>query len=189
MVWVGKMHRDSKLLALFPWYPCWCITYMSLVCVDTIVCRTACSSTSVWIQMGNILHLLVSTTTLTVYTNLSSFTVDWYVDLPCYTWVLAPHHTCMFCNLHSLTFKIHVICVVHFQDNQEFNPTASCLCEFISGTFHLNFILQNSWHHCCKVWKEVTWHLVMTTTSFHDPTNSWPMILFSLQGPERSDKH
>ena len=28
----------------------------------------------------------------------------------------------------------------------------------------------------------------MTTTSLHDPTNSWFVILFSLQGPERSDK-
>ena len=133
-------------------------SHMLLVCVDTAVGRTACSSTSVQIQIGNISHLLVSTTTLTVYTNLSSFTVDWYADPPCYTWVSTPCHTCMFHNLHPLTLKIHVICVVHFQDDQEFNPTASCLCQFISGTFHLNFILQNSWHHCCKVWKEVTWN-------------------------------
>ena len=88
-----------------------------------------------------------------------------------------------------IDLKIHVISVVHFQDNQEFNPTASFLWKSISGTFHLNFILQNSWHHCCKVLERSDLALVMTTTSLHNPTNSWSMILFSLQGPERSDKH
>ena len=40
--------------------------------------------------------------------------------------------------------------------------------------------------HCCKVWTEVTWHWQMTTTSLHDLTDSWSVIL-SLQGPERSE--
>ena len=33
-VWVsvGKMHRDSKLLALFPWYLCQCIMYVIGLC-------------------------------------------------------------------------------------------------------------------------------------------------------------
>ena len=42
--------------------------------------------------------------------------------------------------------KILVICSCSFQDDQEFSPTATQLCKFISGTAHQNFILQNSWH-------------------------------------------
>ena len=99
----------------------------------------------------------LATATLTVYTNLSSFTVDWYADPPCYTMsVSTPSHmhVSQFA-LIDLKFMLFVLFISKM--TREFNPTAACLCKFISGTFHLNFILQNSWHHCCKVSKEVTW--------------------------------
>ena len=39
-----------------------------------------------------------------------------------------------------IDLKIHVISVVCFQDDQEFNPTASFLWKSTSGTFHLKIL-------------------------------------------------
>ena len=98
MVHVGQMHRDSKLLTLFP-HTHVDASCTSLVHVDTAVCRTACSSTPVQIQMGSNLYLLVGTATLTVYMNLSSFTV---------TGMLI-HHVTPECQ-HPITHAFFTIC-------------------------------------------------------------------------------
>ena len=71
-----------------------------------------------------------------------------------------------------IDLKIHVICVVHFQDDQEFNPTASCLCKSISGTFSSKFYLAEFMAPLLQGLERSNLALVMTTTSLHDPTNS-----------------
>ena len=81
-----------------------------------------------------------------------------------------------------------LLVVVHFQDDQEFSPTASLLCRFISGTTHLNFILQNSWHTVPRSGRKWLGISIWPQPLFMIPTNSWSMILFSLQDPGRSEK-
>ena len=70
------------------------MSHPSLVCVDTAVCRTACSSTPVWIQMGIILYYLVSTTNPHCVWGPLQFTEDWHAVPPCCSWVSAPNHIC-----------------------------------------------------------------------------------------------
>ena len=118
-------------------------SHMSLVCVDTAVCRTACSSTPVQSQMGLISYLLIGT----INCHCVPKPLQFYSSLVCCSTMLfmsvgTQSHAHSFKNaLNDL--KILVISSCSFQDNQEFSPTASQLCK-ISSITHQNFILQNS---------------------------------------------
>ena len=143
-------------------------SHPSLVCVDTAVCRTVCSSTPVQIQMGIILCYLVGTANPHCVWGPLQF----YSRLVCCSTMLLmsvgtqSHLQCFVIALIDLIFLLFV--VVHFQDDQEFSPTASLLCKFISGTAHLNFILQNSWHTVARSGKK--WLGIST----------WPQPLFMI---------
>ena len=71
-----------------------------------------------------------------------------------------------------IDLKIHVISVGHFQDDQEFTPTASSLLKSISGTIHPNFYLSEFMTQLLQGLERSNLALLMTTTSLHDPTNS-----------------
>ena len=125
-----------------------------LICLDIAVCRTVCSSTQVQIQMGILLCYLVSTAN----PHCVQGPLQFYSTLVCCSTMLLmsvstqSHLQCFV--LHSLTIFLLLLVVVHFQDDQQFSPTTSLLCKFISGTTHLNFILQNSWHTVARSGKK-----------------------------------
>ena len=121
-------------------------SHMSPVSVDTAVCRTACSSTPVQIQMGILSYLLVGTTNPHCVQEPLQF-YSWLVYCSSMLFMSVSTQSHAHCFVNALNdLKILVICSCSFQDNQEFSPIAPQLCKFISGTTHPNFILQNSWH-------------------------------------------
>ena len=52
---------------------------------------------------------------------------------------------------------------------------------------HVKFKLVDLWHHCCEGLERSNLALVDVHCFYPGSTNSWIMILFSLQGPERSE--
>ena len=119
---------------------------MSLVCVDTAVCRTACSSTPVWSQMELIFYLLIST----INPHCVPEPLQFYGWLVCCSTMLlmsvsTKSHAHYFKNaLNDLKFLLFL--VVHSRMTRSSVLQLNNYVKFLSGSAHQNFILQNSWH-------------------------------------------
>ena len=53
--------------------------------------------------------------------------------------------------------------------------------------FHIKFKLVDLWHHCCEGLERSNLALVDVHRFSTGSTDTWIMIIFSLQGPERSE--
>ena len=170
-----QMHRDSSFSHCFH-STAVDTSHTSLVCVDTAVCRTACSSTPVQCQMELISYLLIGTVNLHCVLKPLQF----YSWLVCCSTMLfmsvgTQSHVHYFKNaLNDL--KVLVISSFSFQDDQEFNPTASQLCKISFRHHSSKFYLAELMAHCCKSGQK--WLVLADShNSLHDLTNSWSMVL------------
>ena len=92
--------------------------------------------------MGIILYPLVSTANPHCVQEPLQF-YSWLVCCSTMLFMSVSTQSHVHCFVNALNdLKILVICSCSFQDNQEFSPTATQLCKFISGTAHQNFILR-----------------------------------------------
>ena len=118
---------------------------MLLVCVDTAVHRTTCSSTPVWSQMELILYLLIST----INPHCVPKPLQFYSGLVCCSTMLfmcvnTQSHTHYFKNaLNDLKFLLFL--VVHSRTTRSSVLQPHNYVKSLSGHAHQNFILQNSW--------------------------------------------
>ena len=118
---------------------------MSLVSVDTVVCRTACSSTPVQSQVKLILYLQIGT----VNPHCVPKPLQFYSWLVCCSTML---FMCVSTQSHVHYFKIAIndlkfllFLVVHSRMTSSSVLQPHNYVKFLSGITHQNFILQNSW--------------------------------------------
>ena len=118
---------------------------MSLVCVNTAVCRTSCSSTPVQSKMELILYLLIGT----INPHCVPKPLQFYGWLVCCSTMLlmsvgTQSHVHYFKNaLNDLKFLLFL--VVHSRTTRSSVLQPHNCVKFLSGSTHQNFILQNSW--------------------------------------------